>query len=98
MEQEALRGDMKEKGLSLDSRSHRHVYKTDKNFLVCEICGKRILKLEQTNEDDLLIGEKRNGVKYTVRKDRHRYFFPREWEEFIKLVKNREHRFFFLTC
>lgn len=40
----------------------------------------------------------RNGRDYTVRKDRRRYFFPDEWNSFIKEVKNKEHRFFFITA
>jgi integrase len=38
-----------------------------------------------------------NGRKYSVRDDRRRYFFPDEWNLFISQVKNKEHRFFFLT-
>lgn len=43
-------------------------------------------------------GIKENGVKYTVREDRRRYFFPQEWENFIKEIKNKQRRFFFLTA
>lgn len=48
--------------------------------------------------DGLRIGTKKNGVKYSVRTDRRRYFFPDEWNVFIKEITNKEHRFFFLTC
>jgi len=41
---------------------------------------------------------KKNGVAYTVRHDRRRYFYPDEWDHFIKLIKDKEHRFFFLTA
>ena len=43
------------------------------------------------------IGTKKNGVHYSVRDDRRRYFFPDEWELFINSVTNKEHKFFFLT-
>lgn len=47
--------------------------------------------------DDLRQGLKSNGIKYTVRDDRRRYFFPKEWNEFIKLTKTEEEKFFFIT-
>ena len=43
-------------------------------------------------------GIRKDGRNYSVRTDRRRYFFPDEWNSFIKLVKNKEHRFFFLSC
>ena len=76
---------------------HRHEYKQDGRYLICT-CGKRILNLKQLEEDNLMIGQKIDGKSYTVRKDRHRYFFPQEWLDFIKNVKHKKHRFFFLTC
>jgi integrase len=79
-------------------QSHRHNYKEKGNYLVCTICSKKILKLKQKEEDNLMVGLKADGSKYTVRKDRHRYFFPNEWEDFIKEITNKTHRFFFLTC
>ncbi len=45
------------------------------------------LKLEETKHEGLLIGTKSDGKTYTVRKDRHRVFFPDEWKKFIKEVK-----------
>ncbi len=54
------------------------------------------LSLKPINED-LGVGIKSNGMKYTVRNDRRRYFFPDEWNKFISLVKNKEHKFFFYT-
>lgn len=50
-----------------------------------------------SGKDDLLIGIKSDGRKYSVRTDRRRYFFPDEWNKFIKQVKNKEHKFFFIT-
>jgi hypothetical protein len=61
--------------------THRHEYKEEGNYLVCTICGKKILKLKQKEEENLMVGQKSDGSKYTVRKDRHRYFFPNEWED-----------------
>ena len=41
--------------------------------------------------------KRKNGRDYTVRKDRHRYFFPAEWNAFIKKVTNEKNRLFFIT-
>jgi len=54
------------------------------------------LTLERIKEG-LRIGRKSDGKTYSVRDDRRRYFFPDEWEAFIKQFKNREHKFFFIT-
>lgn len=47
--------------------------------------------------DGLRIGTKKNGVQYSVRDDRRRYFFPDEWDLFIDSIKDKKSRFFFLT-
>lgn len=47
--------------------------------------------------EGLRVGIRNNGHKYSVRTDRRRYFFPDEWLNFIKLVENKEARFFYLT-
>jgi len=86
------------KDLSLNKKYHRHDYETVENFLICKECGKKILNLKQTEKNDLLIGVKRNGSNYSVRTDRRRYFFPEEWMLFINQIKNKEHKFFFITC
>jgi integrase len=57
---------------------------------------KEHLSLTPINED-LRIGIRKDGKKYTVRNDRRRYFFPNEWDNFISKVTNKEHRFFFYT-
>lgn len=87
---------MEKKIKSLTPKMHRHNYIEQGNFLVCE-CGKKILNLKPTKKDDLLIGERKDGTKYSVRTDRRRYFYPHEWNEFISKVQNKEHRFLFLT-
>ena len=46
---------------------------------------------------DIKIIKKSNGVKYSIRKDRRRYFFPSEWILFINSIKNKKHKFFFIT-
>jgi len=38
-------------------------------------------------KEGLFIGVKSDGVEYTVRKDRHRVFFPNEWIKFMDKVK-----------
>lgn len=40
---------------------------------------------------------KKDGIKYSVRIDRRRYFFPDEWTKFINSFKNKQHKFLFLT-
>jgi integrase len=60
---------------------HEWIVQGNKN--VCKKCGKSDLLLKDTNYDGLKIGIKSNGLKYSVRTNRHRYFFPNEWEDFI---------------
>lgn len=40
---------------------------------------------------------KSDGTRYTVRKDRHRYFFPDEWNAFYKTLRNDTQRLLFST-
>jgi len=84
-------------GLTLNKKSHRHNYKRVENYLICN-CGKKILNLEEGEYEDLLVGKKQDGSRYSVRTDRRRYFFPNEWQSFISTVKNKKHKIFFLTC
>lgn len=55
------------------------------------------MKEENLTLTDVHKVRKSNGVLYSVRKDRSRYFFPDEWEMFIKEVKNEKHALLFLT-
>ena len=66
--------------------THKHEYTEDGTVLRCE-CGKVKLILTPTKQNGMFIGTKRNGVQYSVRRDRHRYFFPDEWLTFINKVK-----------
>jgi len=79
-----------------DNSSHRHNFIEQDNLLVCS-CGKQILKLNKTRTDGLKMGMRSNGSGYSVRDDRRTYFFPDDWELFINSLKNKEHRFFFIT-
>jgi len=92
------RDNIKQEGVSLTTKYHIHNYQEVENFLICPTCGKKILNLKPSETTGLLTAKNSRGYKYTVRNDRHRYFFPDEWTSFINLVKNKEHRFFFLTC
>jgi len=47
-------------------------------------------------KEGLFIGVKSDGISYTVRKDRHRVFFPQEWLKFINSIKE-ERRIIFET-
>jgi integrase len=80
--------------LSLNS-NHRHNYLEQGNYLICS-CGKKKLKLDAI-ENGILKGKKSNGIDYTVRSDRHRYFFPDEWQTFIGKFNNKQHYLLFLT-
>lgn len=56
----------------------------------------QITIIDQKNEDLFKI-TRSNGIEYTLRKDRHRYFFPDEWTKFIVDIKNLKHKLFFMT-
>lgn len=45
------------------------------------------------NEDIITI-EKPNGIKYSVRKDRNRYFYPYQWKQFINKTNPRKRGIF----
>ena len=62
-----------------------------------KLIKKNKLTLKQSKKEGVLFGTKKDGKSYSVRNDRRRYFFPNEWELFIKQVKNKDHRFFFIT-
>jgi integrase len=55
------------------------------------------LELKLTDKPGIYSGTKRNGQKYSVRADRHRYFFPGEWERFISQFDNQKHKLLFLS-
>lgn len=76
---------------------HRHDFKEVGEYLVCD-CGKKILNLKPSQQDGLLQGVRGDGKKYSVRDNRMRYFFPDEWINFIKIITDKKHRFFFITA
>jgi len=84
--------------LSLNTKNHRHEFEERDNFIVCKICQKKRLKLENTDKEGLLVGRLSDGRAYIVRADRRRYFFPQEWKKFMAVITNKRHRFFFVTC
>ena len=55
------------------------------------------LELKPTDRKGIREGIMKDGRKLSVREDRRRYFFPDEWEEFISKIKNKEHKFLFIT-
>jgi len=55
------------------------------------------LELKPSSKEGVSIGITSKGKKYSVRNDRRRYFFPDEWNNFINTIKNKEHKFFFIT-
>lgn len=52
--------------------------------------AKRLSLEPVSGKDGLFVGTKSDGKKYTVRADRHRYFFPHEWTKFIKELKENK--------
>lgn len=48
---------------------------------------KEKLELKKTSEEGLKIGVRKNGKKYSVRDDRTRYFYPEEWLNFMKSLR-----------
>ncbi len=46
--------------------------------------------------EGLKVGVRKDGTKYSVRDDRGRFFFPNEWEDFMKLIK-KDKRLMFET-
>jgi integrase len=76
---------------------HYHKFEDYDNYIKCTICGKTLLKLEQTDKEGLRKGIMKSGHEYSVRNQRKRYFFPNEWNDFIKQIKNKKHKFFFIV-
>ena len=70
----------------LNKMIHTHVYEDKEDYYLC-LCGKRKLKLRQTQIEGLRVGLMKNGKKYAVRDHRSRYFFPDEWLSFYKCIK-----------
>ena len=81
----------------MEQDKHKHNFQVQGDYFICS-CGKKTLNLKSSKHEGVLIGTRTNGVKYSVRRDRRRYFFPDEWNKFIESFKNKEHKFFFLTC
>jgi integrase len=48
------------------------------------------LELKNTNIEGIRVGIKKNGMKYSVRNSRSRFFFPDEWIDFIQSVKSEK--------
>jgi len=57
---------------------------------------KRLSLTPVSGKNGLFIGTKSDGTPYSVRRDRHRYFFPEEWVKFLAAIKE-EKRFLFET-
>jgi integrase len=58
--------------------------------------AKRLSLTPVLDKEGLFVGIKKNGIKYSVRKDRHRTFFPDEWIKFFDSLKQSQ-RFLFET-
>jgi len=60
------------------------------------------MKIKEYKPDEkkegIVVGKRSNEIKYSKRLDLHRYFFPDEWENFLNKIKNKKHKFFFITA
>lgn len=98
MEQQNDKGEVISNSLSLNNNfgsGHRHKFIVQGNSIICS-CGKKKLNLKAV-QDGMYEGIKSDGSKYSVRSDRRRYFFPKEWTSFIEQFKNDKDRLFFNT-
>jgi len=75
----------------------QHLWERRENYLVCTKCSKQVLYLTKINEL-VADGKRKDGTKYTVRHNRHRYFFPGEWKLFINSFTDDKAELLFLTC
>ena len=48
------------------------------------------LELQATNNPDLKQGIRKDGLKYSVRNNRDRFFYPNEWMNFYDKLKNNQ--------
>jgi len=52
--------------------------------------SKRLSLTPVPGKEGLFEGIKSDGTRYTVRADRHRYFFPEEWIKFLGVIKEKK--------
>lgn len=51
----------------------------------------------KTKNENIVTIKRSDGKKYSVRRDRHRYFFPNEWTKFINSITDEKHKLMFLV-
>lgn len=66
---------------------HTHQFEKQENYKVCTICGLKRLRLFTTEEEGRLEGVRSDGVRYSVRKDRHSWFYPDVWKKVYENLK-----------
>ncbi len=64
-----------------------HDWQEDINRVTCSLCGKSKLKRVKVT-DEIYTATKVNGMKYTIRRDRTKYFYPNEWNKFHANLNN----------
>jgi integrase len=57
----------------------------------------RLSLVPMLGKEGMMTGRRKDGKDYSVRADRHRYFFPNEWEIFINSFSDDEHQLYFST-
>ena len=46
-------------------------------------------ELTQQEKEDVEIGVRKDGMKFRIRNDRNRFFFPEEWDDFYSRIRDR---------
>jgi integrase len=77
----------------LNRMIHTHIYEDKGEYFQCP-CGKRKLKLKETEIEGLRVGIRKDGTKCLVRDHRSRYFFPNEWNAFYETLKKEQKQIF----
>ena len=71
-----------------------HDWVEEETQLICSLCGKKKLKRVKVS-DELFVSTKSNGMKYTVRRDRTKYFYPDDWMTFYNNLNNESNKLIF---
>lgn len=75
---------------------HTHKYFEQDNYLICSVCGKKKLNLVRSKKrEDVFVGRRDDGKKYSVRSHRKNFFMPDVWNNLMKNLSTEKARF---TC
>lgn len=74
----------------MEITKHEHNWVEQNGYLICSICNKKKLNLNKDIDNNVFIGIKKDGKKYSVRADRSRIFMPDEWKTFYDNLKENQ--------